>query len=73
MVADRVVVTTRSADPEAEAVFGNRRRRSLYAARRKENRGTEIKIYVRSDCEEFLDAHRLEGIIRNLRLCILSD
>ena len=30
----------------------------------KADRGTEIKIYIRSDCEEFLDAHRLEAIIR---------
>ena len=66
MVADRVVVTTRSADPEAEAVLWESTGDGAYTLAKadKENRGTEIKIYVRSDCEEFLDAHRLEGIIR---------
>jgi len=66
MVADRVVVTTRSANPEAEAVMWESTGDGAYTLAKadKETRGTEIKIYVRSDCEEFLDAHRLEGIIR---------
>ena len=66
MVADRVVVTTRSADPKAEAVMWESTGDGAYTLAKadKETRGTEIKIYVRSDCEEFLDAHRLEGIIR---------
>ncbi len=66
MVAERVVLTTRSADPGAEAVQWESTGAGSYtvsAADRKE-RGTEIKIYVRSDCEEYLDAHRLEEIIR---------
>lgn len=66
MVADRVVVTTRSADKEAEAVMWESTGDGSYtlAQADKKERGTEIKIYVRSDCEEYLDAHRLEGIIR---------
>ena len=66
MIADRVVVTTRSADPEAEAVMWESTGDGAYTLAKadKVSRGTEIKIYVRSDCEEFLDAHRLEGIIR---------
>ena len=66
MVAERVVLTTRSADPGAEAVQWESTGAGSYtvsAADRKE-RGTEIKIYVRGDCEEYLDAHRLEAIIR---------
>ena len=66
MVADRVVLTTRSADPEAEAVQWESTGTGSYTLSKadKKDRGTEIKIYVRSDCEEYLDAHRLEQIIR---------
>ena len=66
MVAERVVLTTRSADPDSEAVQWESTGAGSYtisAADRKE-RGTEIKIYVRSDCEEYLDAHRLEAMVR---------
>ncbi|MFH1570538.1 MAG: molecular chaperone HtpG [Gemmatimonadota bacterium] len=67
MVAERVVVTTRSADLEAEAVVWESTGDGTYTIashKEKKDRGTEIKIYVRSDCEEYLDAHRLEGIVR---------
>ena len=66
MVADRVVITTRAADPDAEAVLWESTGDGTYtlANADKADRGTEIKIYIRSDCEEFLDAHRLEAIIR---------
>ncbi len=66
MVADRVVITTRSADLAAEAVLWESTGDGTYtlANADKADRGTEIKIYIRSDCEEFLDAHRLEAIIR---------
>ena len=66
MVADRVVLTTRSADPDAEAVLWESTGDGTYtlANADKADRGTEIKIYIRSDCEKFLDAHRLEAIIR---------
>ena len=66
MVAERVVLTTRSADPDAEAVLWESTGTGNYTvatADRKE-RGTEIKVYLRSDSEEYLDAHRLEGIVR---------
>ena len=66
MVADRVVVTTRSADPQAEAVQWESTGAGNYTVSTadKEDRGTEIKIYVRSDSEDYLDVHRLEQIIR---------
>ena len=66
MVADRVVLTSRSANPESEAVVWESTGDGAYtlANADKEDRGTEIKIYIRSDCEEFLDAHQLETVIR---------
>ena len=66
MAADRVVLTTRSADPDAEAVMWESTGDGSYTLARadKAERGTEIKIYIRSDCEEFLDAHRVEAGIR---------
>jgi len=67
MVAERVVVTSRSADPDAEAVLWESTGDGTYSVsttKDRTERGTEIKVYVRSDCEEYLDAHRLETIIR---------
>jgi molecular chaperone HtpG len=66
MVADRVVVTTRSADSDAEGVMWESTGDGKYttAVADKADRGTEIKIYIRSDSEEYLDAHRLESVIR---------
>ena len=67
MVAERVVVTSRSADLEAEAVMWESTGDGTYSVsttKDRTERGTEIKVYVRGDCEEYLDAHRLESIIR---------
>ena len=67
MVAERVVVTTRAADPEAEGVIWESTGDGSYTIAStgdKKDRGTEIKVYVRGDCEEYLDAHRLEAVIR---------
>ena len=66
MVADRVVVTTRSAEVGATAVSWDSTGDGSYTLADADmtNRGTEIKIYVRSDCDEFLDVHRLENIVR---------
>jgi molecular chaperone HtpG len=67
MVAERVVVTTRSADKEAEAVIWESTGDGTYTistTKDKADRGTQIKVYVRSDCEEYLDAHRLETVIK---------
>ncbi len=67
MVAERVVLTTRSADPEAEAVIWESTGDGSYTVattRDKTGRGTEIQVFVRSDCDEYLDAHRLEAVVR---------
>jgi molecular chaperone HtpG len=66
MVAERVVLTTRAADPQAQAVQWESTGGGTYTLSDadKKERGTEIKIYLRSDCEEYLDAHRLEQIVR---------
>ncbi|MEE2832989.1 MAG: molecular chaperone HtpG [Candidatus Latescibacterota bacterium] len=67
MVAERVVVTTRSATSEDEAVIWESTGDGSYTistTKDKTDRGTEIKIYVRSDTEEYLDAHRLESVVR---------
>ena len=67
MIAERVVLTTRSADPEAEAVIWESTGDGSYTVattRDKTGRGTEIEVFVRSDCDEYLDAHRLEAVVR---------
>ena len=67
MVAERVVVTTRSAESGADAVMWESTGTGSYTVSTtndRETRGTQIAIYVRKDCEQYLDAHRLEGIIR---------
>ena len=67
MIAERVVLTTRSADPEADAVVWESTGDGSYTVattRDKTDRGTEIQVFVRSDCEEYLDAHRLEAVVR---------
>ncbi len=67
IIAERVVVTTRSADKEADAVIWESTGDGTYTISTTKDpapRGTEIKIYVRSDCEEYLDAHRLESVVR---------
>ena len=66
MAAERVVLTTRSADPDAQAVMWESTGDGTYTVSPtdKKDRGTEIKIYVRTDCEEYLDAHHLEAVIR---------
>ena len=67
MVAERVVVTTRSAQADAEAVMWESTGSGSYTVsttKDRTQRGTEINLYLRSECEEYLDAHMLEGIIR---------
>ncbi len=67
MIAERVVLTTRSADSDAEAVVWESTGDGSYTVattRDKTDRGTEIQVFVRSDCEEYLDAHRLEAVVR---------
>jgi molecular chaperone HtpG len=67
MVAERVVVTTRSATRQDEAVMWESTGDGTYTistTKDKTDRGTEIKIFIRSDSEEYLDAHRIESVVR---------
>ena len=67
MIAERVVLTTRSADPKTEAVMWESTGGGSYTistTNDKSTRGTEIVVHVRSDCEEYLDAHLLESVTR---------
>ena len=67
MVAERVVVTTRSATRQDEAVMWESTGDGSYTistTKDKTDRGTEIKIFMRSDSEEYLDAHRIESVVR---------
>ena len=66
MVAERVVLTTRSADSDSQAVLWESTGDGNYtlANADRQERGTEIKIYLRSDAEEYLDAHHIESIVR---------
>ncbi|MBQ39887.1 MAG: molecular chaperone HtpG [Candidatus Latescibacteria bacterium] len=67
IVAERVVVTTRAADQDSEAVVWESTGDGTYTistTKDRTERGTEIKVFVRSDCEEYLDAHRLESVVR---------
>jgi molecular chaperone HtpG len=67
MVAERVVVTTRSAEADAEAVMWESTGTGSYTVsttKDRAQRGTEIVMHLRNDSEEYLDAHTLEGIIR---------
>jgi molecular chaperone HtpG len=67
MIAERVVVTTRSADKDSEAVVWESTGDGSYTistTKDRAERGTQIQIFVRNDCEEYLDAHRLESVVR---------
>ncbi len=65
MVADRVVLKTRRAGAD-EGVRWESRGDGEYtlSATRREERGTEIKLFLREDAEDYLQASKLEGVIR---------
>lgn len=66
MVADKVVVTSRSGLPEAEAIewtSDGGEGYSLVSAER-ETRGTDIVLHLREDSAEFLDADKIQEIIK---------
>jgi molecular chaperone HtpG len=66
MVADEVVVETRSAQPGAEPVRWISKGQGTYSVEpgSRESRGTSITLQMREDAGEFLDPVRLRGIIR---------
>ena len=65
MVADKVVVTSRSGLPEAEAIqwVSDGGEGYTMTAGEREERGTEIVLHMREDSAEYLDADKLREII----------
>jgi molecular chaperone HtpG len=65
MVADRVEVTSRRADSEQAWTWASEGAGEYTLARGERARpGTTITLHLKSDAEEYLDAYRLETIIR---------
>jgi len=66
MVAEEVTVTSRSFRPEAQAVAWTSRGDNRYTLRPAERatRGTTVEIKLKEDAREYLNAYRLEGIVR---------
>ena len=65
MVADKVVVQTRSALPDSEPVRWESDGGEAYAldAGSRSSRGTEVTLHLREDAVDFLDVAKLRGII----------
>jgi molecular chaperone HtpG len=65
MAADRVRVVSRSYRPEAEAAAwtSDGSERFTVEAAEKDDRGTEIHIFLKKDAEEFANAWRLKQIV----------
>ncbi|MFQ5612359.1 MAG: molecular chaperone HtpG [Anaerolineae bacterium] len=66
MVADRVEVTSRPADPEAGAHTWTSTGSDTYSLQPadKRDRGTEVVIHLRDDATEFAEEYRLRDIIK---------
>ena len=66
MVADKVEVFTKSWKPESEAVrweCDGSPEYILEPTEERSERGTEIRLHIDNESEEFLDAYRLQGIL----------
>jgi molecular chaperone HtpG len=65
MVADQITVTSRSyrADDTAWTWSSDGSNSYTIEASEKANRGTEVVLHLRDDCDEFLQTYRLESII----------
>ena len=64
LVADKVTVKTRRADGEATVWESTGEGDYTLAAGEKPERGTEVVLHLRDDEKEFLEAHRLQDIVR---------
>ncbi|MCR9166117.1 MAG: molecular chaperone HtpG [Nannocystaceae bacterium] len=66
MVADRVDVFTRSAQPGSEGIHWSSTGDGSFtiAPTDKEHRGTRIELQLKDDAKEFLDRYRIESIVR---------
>jgi molecular chaperone HtpG len=69
MVADKVEITTRSYQEKEEAIFWSCDGSSDYEIKKdnKENRGTEVKLHINKESEEFLKESKLKEILQ--RFC----
>lgn len=66
VVADKVIVKTRRAGMQADqGVYWESTGEGDYTIQniQREQRGTEIVLHIRKECDEFLDEYRLRGII----------
>ncbi|MBD3167087.1 molecular chaperone HtpG [bacterium] len=66
MVADRVTVTTRAADPEAEGVRWSSTGAGKYTVKTEEipHRGTKIQLALKEDRKEYAESDTVKGIIK---------
>jgi molecular chaperone HtpG len=66
MVADRVDVFTRSAQPGSDAIHWSSTGDGSFtvAPTEKEHRGTRIEVHLKEDAKEFLDRYRVENVVR---------
>lgn len=65
MIADKVQVVTRSYQADAEAVMWEAEGGTEYSieAAERENRGTDIIIYLKDDADEFLKPWKLKNVV----------
>jgi molecular chaperone HtpG len=66
MVADKVVVTSRSFRPDDSAWAWSSDGSTTFSvdAAEKNTRGTSVTVYVKEDAKEFLETHRLRAIVK---------
>lgn len=66
MVADRVDVYSRSAEPGSEAIHWSSRGDGTYtlANTTREQRGTRIELHLKEDAKDFLDRFRVQHIVK---------
>jgi HSP90 family molecular chaperone len=66
MVADKVTVVSRSAQPEAEAAMWESEGGANYriGQAERENRGTTITLHLKDDASEFAQDYRIEQIVK---------
>lgn len=67
MVADKVEINTRSYKPESEPVFWSCDGSAEYTIERgtREERGTEITLFINKDSEEYLENSRLTHVLKH--------
>ena len=65
MVADKVRVVTRSYQPDAEAVMWEAEGGTEYSIEtaERENRGTDVILYLKDDADEFLKPWKLKNVV----------